>query len=609
MRTKPFFKSGFFSQRIHLALLLFLSGALLAVFSFADPGGFTLSINDVSLPEDSCQNRSFVFTVTLSHLGVQPVTVNYATSDGSPNHTGTAAVANEDYVPVSGTLTITHDMPPNGPHGSYLRAITVPLGNHVVSSGANDGREFTVTLSGATNATITRPQGAGTLTNAAVSCVPAQNGVCFVNFCGATTSCTNVNRSATAEPYPELAGLGIYPAPDPNFSACNTAGLWRDTDGDSLSDAAETQGYIDVNANGVYDPGIDIPLPGADPNRPDVYLHYDYTVANDHSHNPPPEAIQYVVDAFAAHGITLHIDAQHNAICENAGDAGCVTVGTGAKVITLAANPDPSCAGPSAVSPHQLRAAIPYLGLIKPAYHYMVFGHWSTCDNALDCVRCAPNPECGGGEPPSPNMYGSSEIGGDDSIVSFGFFVDAHRPIPLEALAGVMMHELGHNFGLLHGGVGTCDNYKPNYLSVMNYNFYTSGIPVGAAPGDTATKSCTTDSDCPLGAHCSATTNTCFRIDYSGQQLPDLNEMNLNETVGLNAGPSSTDISIFTTDGINLIHIPTNGAPIDWDQDGDATGTNVIQDINGDGATTLLTGSDDWINLNFNFQATSNFGD
>src|SRR5262249_43428079 len=139
MRTKPSSKSGFFSQRVHLALLLFLGGALLAVFSFADPGGFTLSINDVSLAEDNCQNTSFVFTVTLSHLGLLPVTVNYATSDGSPNQTGTAAVANQDYVPVSGTLTITHGMPPNSPHGSYLRTITVPLGNHVVSSGTNDG--------------------------------------------------------------------------------------------------------------------------------------------------------------------------------------------------------------------------------------------------------------------------------------------------------------------------------------------------------------------------------------------------------------------------------------------------------------------------------------
>src|SRR5215471_12070527 len=108
MRTKPFSKSGFFSQRVHLALLLFLGGALLAVFSFAAPGNFTLSIDDVTLAEDSCQNTAFVFTVTLSHLGQQPVTVNYSTSDGPPGGNGTAALGGSDYVPVSGTLTFTH---------------------------------------------------------------------------------------------------------------------------------------------------------------------------------------------------------------------------------------------------------------------------------------------------------------------------------------------------------------------------------------------------------------------------------------------------------------------------------------------------------------------
>ena len=37
------------------------------------------------------------------------------------------------------------------------------------------------------------------------------------------------------------------------------------------------------------------------------------------------------------------------------------------------------------------------------------------------------------------------------------------------------MHELGHNLGLEHGGRDD-GNYKPNYLSVMNY-LYEGGIP------------------------------------------------------------------------------------------------------------------------------------
>jgi len=38
------------------------------------------------------------------------------------------------------------------------------------------------------------------------------------------------------------------------------------------------------------------------------------------------------------------------------------------------------------------------------------------------------------------------------------------------------MHELGHNLGLRHGGFED-DNYKPNYLSIMNYR-YDTGIYV-----------------------------------------------------------------------------------------------------------------------------------
>ena len=37
------------------------------------------------------------------------------------------------------------------------------------------------------------------------------------------------------------------------------------------------------------------------------------------------------------------------------------------------------------------------------------------------------------------------------------------------------MHELGHNLGLRHGG-GDDVNYKPNYLSIMNYAFQFAGL-------------------------------------------------------------------------------------------------------------------------------------
>ena len=42
--------------------------------------------------------------------------------------------------------------------------------------------------------------------------------------------------------------------------------------------------------------------------------------------------------------------------------------------------------------------------------------------------------------------------------------------------AANLMHELGHNLGLHHGGNDE-DPFKPNYLSVMSYSFGHDGIP------------------------------------------------------------------------------------------------------------------------------------
>src|SRR5262249_18161151 len=65
----------------------------------------------------------------------------------------------------------------------------------------------------------------------------------------------------------------------------------------------------------------------------------------------------------------------------------------------------------------------------------------------------------------------SAGIPGADFFVAAGA-ADLNR-FPL-APAGAFMHELGHNLGLHHGGDEDL-NYKPNYISVMNY-FFQSGI-------------------------------------------------------------------------------------------------------------------------------------
>src|SRR6185437_1571490 len=71
---------------------------------------------------------------------------------------------------------------------------------------------------------------------------------------------------------------------------------------------------------------------------------------------------------------------------------------------------------------------------------------------------------------------GTSELPGNDMLISLGGFTGGVGS--LDQLEGTFMHELGHNLNLYHGGSSPSDptnpdydNCKPNYLSVMNYNF------------------------------------------------------------------------------------------------------------------------------------------
>lgn len=59
-----------------------------------------LSVADVTLTEGNLGRKSVAFTIRLSTPSLQPVSVNYATADGS-------ATAGEDYDPTSGSVTFT----------------------------------------------------------------------------------------------------------------------------------------------------------------------------------------------------------------------------------------------------------------------------------------------------------------------------------------------------------------------------------------------------------------------------------------------------------------------------------------------------------------------
>jgi hypothetical protein len=107
----------------------------------------SLSINDVTVTEGNTGNVSAVFTVTLSTVSGQNVTVNYATANGTATGGSSA-----DFFTTSGTLTF-------GP-GTTTQSITVTVRGDT----ADEVNEtFFVNLSNPGNATITDAQGQGTI--------------------------------------------------------------------------------------------------------------------------------------------------------------------------------------------------------------------------------------------------------------------------------------------------------------------------------------------------------------------------------------------------------------------------------------------------------------
>jgi hypothetical protein len=125
-----------------------------------------------------------------------------------------------------------------------------------------------------------------------------------------------------------------------------------------------------------------------------------------------------------------------------------------------------------------------------------------------------------------------------------------------------ILHELGHNFGLYHGGFEAEKDVegKSNYLSIM-HGIYLYAIPM---------------------------------LDYSRCELPPLDENNLSEPEGI--GKSCPEGRLTAYYLPYMIITPT-GLPVDWNRDGDFDDTGVIADINGDGKLTVLHGHDDWSNL------------
>ena len=177
----------------------------------ADSGNFvfttsapSLSINDVSVTEPASGTTPAVFTVSLSAPASQTVTVSFATADGT-------AKAGTNYTATSGTLTFSP--------GITSQTVSVPVARDNVFT-TNLG--YVVNLTGANGATVSKPQGAGTIVNSDPSPVLSINSVSVNEPTSGTTNATftvtmsPANSTSVTVNYATADGTATAPA---NYTA------------------------------------------------------------------------------------------------------------------------------------------------------------------------------------------------------------------------------------------------------------------------------------------------------------------------------------------------------------------------------------------------------
>jgi serralysin len=107
-----------------------------------------LSIGDVTLTEGNSGRKTFTFTVSMSGSNAQGASVRYATANGT-------ASAGSDYVATSGTLTWAAG-------NTSAKTISVTVNGDTT---VEPDETFYVNLTSATNATLSKSQGVGTIQN------------------------------------------------------------------------------------------------------------------------------------------------------------------------------------------------------------------------------------------------------------------------------------------------------------------------------------------------------------------------------------------------------------------------------------------------------------
>ena len=161
------------------------------------------------------------------------------------------------------------------------------------------------------------------------------------------------------------------------------------------------------------------------------------------------------------------------------------------------------------------------------------------------------------------------DIPNDKFVVTLGNWGGGGTP---DQKVGTFIHEFGHALGQQHGGTdGT--NYKPNYLSVMNYAFQTTGV--------------------------TRTGTTAPYFGYSYFTLPSLNETKLDERLGLKSSAAQTFRTKWVCPSGSLKTSATRSdKDLDWNCKSGIQ-AQVSTDTNRDGSKSTLSSYNNWGHITY----------
>jgi hypothetical protein len=439
-------------------------------------------------------------------------------------------------------------------------------------------------------------------------------------------------------------------------SASIPGALDGDSDGDGLLDSWEICGSQ----------GVDLPGMGADPFRKDLFVEIDWMVeddglgGNDHTHEPPLQSLVNAWHEFqlapvtnppvggvpSRSGINLHVDVgdlyegysvanlnigdctpdedfdlDGDGACESIdldGD-GFADIGDFGGGARIPGPEDPvmtTCGDSSEIGVINENN---FNSQRRGVFRHAVYAHrYDSATNNSSGVACSNDLFA-----VTLQQGGLGLVPGTSAIPVVG---------SLGVNTGTFLHELGHTLGLGHGGDSGV-NYKPNYLSIMNYHFQFPGINYDVIGDDGLFDSLPSfdfDRDGIADAQ---------RYTYSrDKDRKALNEGNLFESIGVagsgvgilakamtlygpwptidSMGNCTADCNLFAVCGPNCVLTTRADLAIDWNRDGDAVDTNVstlappfaagiLTDLNNDGT---ISGSSNRLEGFYDYDALQNGG-